>query len=67
MLLPETKEESIEAAKSILVDKLFSTAGSEVVVEQHLTGEEVSVLAFCDGEVAVCMPAAQVILSALEI
>ncbi|KND03672.1 phosphoribosylamine-glycine ligase [Spizellomyces punctatus DAOM BR117] len=59
VLLPETKEEAIEGLKSIMVDSVFGDAGSEVVIEERLTGEEVSVLAFSDGYTVIPMPAAQ--------
>lgn len=59
VLLPETKEEAIEGLKSIMVDSIFGDAGSEVVIEERLTGEEVSVLAFSDGYTVIPMPAAQ--------
>ncbi|TPX55225.1 hypothetical protein PhCBS80983_g05496 [Powellomyces hirtus] len=59
VLLPETKEEAIEGLKSIMVDSVFGEAGQEVVIEERLTGEEVSVLAFSDGYTVIAMPAAQ--------
>ncbi|KAJ3019930.1 Bifunctional purine biosynthetic protein ade1 [Thoreauomyces humboldtii] len=59
VLLPETKEEAVEGLKSIMVDSVFGSAGQEVVVEERLTGEEVSLLAFSDGYTVVPMPAAQ--------
>lgn len=60
VLLPDTIDEAIEAVRSILVDRVFgAVACSEVVVEEFLEGEELSLLAFCDGRVAVPMPGAQ--------
>lgn len=59
VIIPQNKEESIEAAKEIMCDKSFGAAGSEIVVEEFLEGEEISLLAFCDGVTAVCMPGAQ--------
>ena len=45
----------------MLVEGVFGDAGSEIVIEQFIEGgEEVSVLAFCDGTTAVGMPPAQV-------
>ncbi|KAJ3190027.1 hypothetical protein HDU85_000318 [Gaertneriomyces sp. JEL0708] len=59
VLLPETKKEAVEGLSSIMVDSVFGQAGNEVVIEERLTGEEVSVLAFTDGYTVVPMPAAQ--------
>ena len=59
MLLPETIPEALDALKAVMVDKVFGDAGDEVVVEDYLTGPEISVLAFSDGYTIVPMPAAQ--------
>lgn len=59
VLIPETNEEALAALKTVMVDREFGDAGDEVVVEEYLTGPEISVLAFCDGYSVVPMPAAQ--------
>ncbi|ORZ22350.1 phosphoribosylglycinamide synthetase [Absidia repens] len=59
VLMPTTKEEAIEGLKSIMLDKEFGSAGDEVVVEECLEGEELSVLAFSDGYTVVPLPPAQ--------
>lgn len=59
VLLPTTKEETIQAVKEIMSDKAFGAAGDTCVVESFLTGPEASCLAFCDGKTARLMPAAQ--------
>ncbi|KAI0034139.1 phosphoribosylglycinamide synthetase [Vararia minispora EC-137] len=59
VLIPDTTEEAIEGLKQVMVDSVFGDAGSEVVVEELLTGPEVSVLAFSDGYTVVPLPAAQ--------
>ncbi|KAI5836496.1 aminoimidazole ribonucleotide synthetase [Schizophyllum commune Tattone D] len=59
VLIPATTDEAIEGLKSIMVDNAFGSAGSEVVVEELLTGDEISVLAFSDGYTIVPLPAAQ--------
>ena len=59
VIVAETKGEAAAAIREILVDGRFGAAGSEVLLEERLTGTEVSVLAFCDGSDYVVMPAAQ--------
>lgn len=48
-----------EALKSIMLDKVFKDAGRRVVAEEYLTGHEVSLLIFCDGEHYKLMPSSQ--------
>ncbi|KAL7418516.1 Bifunctional purine biosynthetic protein ADE5,7 [Cryptotrichosporon argae] len=59
VLIPETTVEALAALKSVMVDKAFGDAGDEVVIEEFLTGPEISVLAFSDGYTVLPMPAAQ--------
>lgn len=53
------REEALKALKSIMLDKVFKEAGSRVVIEEYLTGHEVSVLAFTDGKTVIPMISAQ--------
>lgn len=59
VLLPTTKQETVEAVKEIMSDKTFGDAGDTCVIESFLTGPEASCFALCDGKTAVLMPAAQ--------
>ncbi|KAK9475844.1 phosphoribosylglycinamide synthetase [Lipomyces japonicus] len=59
VLLPTTKEEAYEALKEIMEDRAFGDAGNEVVVEELLEGDELSILAFSDGYTVVDLPPAQ--------
>ena len=54
-----TRGEAAAAARGMLGDRLFGDAGSEIVVEAFLYGEEVSILAVTDGEAIELFPAAQ--------
>ncbi|MEK5061148.1 phosphoribosylamine--glycine ligase [Paenibacillus sp. FSL H7-0326] len=54
-----TMEEAEEALRSMMLDKVFGDAGTQVVIEEFLEGQEMSILAFVDGETVRCMPAAQ--------
>jgi phosphoribosylamine--glycine ligase len=55
----QTTEEIEEAIEKTMVQKRFGAAGSSVVVEDFLKGQEVSVHALCDGKQAVIFPASQ--------
>ncbi|KAJ3197658.1 hypothetical protein HDU67_003691, partial [Dinochytrium kinnereticum] len=52
-------EEAIEGLKDVMVGLEFGTAGNQVVIEERLTGEEVSVLALTDGYTVIPCPGAQ--------
>ncbi|MBK8803928.1 MAG: phosphoribosylamine--glycine ligase [Fibrobacteres bacterium] len=55
-----TREEAIAAARQMLGDdKIFGEAGDEVVVEEFMQGEELSVFALCDGSRYILLPSAQ--------
>ena len=49
VLIPQNLDEARDAVKTIMEDKAFGDSGNEIVIEQFLTGPEVSVLAFTDG------------------
>jgi len=51
--------EAEDALNLIFRDKVFKESGEKVLVEEYLTGEEVSVFAICDGNEFVCLPASQ--------
>ena len=55
VLIAQTMEEAREALRTIMTDKVFGKSGNSVVVEEFLTGPEVSVLAFTDGETMIPM------------
>lgn len=50
VIVCDTREEAGEAIHSIMSDKSFGDAGDIIVIEERLTGREISVLAFCDGK-----------------
>ena len=54
-----TLEEAKDGVKSIMLDKKFGTAGNTMVVEEFMTGREVSVLTFVDGKTIKTMTSAQ--------
>lgn len=59
VIIPQTKEEAHQALKEIMQDKAFGDAGDEVVIEEFLTGDELSILSFCDGYTIRSLPPAQ--------
>ncbi|MBR6698074.1 MAG: phosphoribosylamine--glycine ligase [Lachnospiraceae bacterium] len=59
VLICNTKEEAKEGVKSLMVDKQFGSAGNTIVIEEFMTGREVSVLSFVDGNTIKIMTSAQ--------
>ena len=55
VVIAMTREEALDAVKSMMEDKVFGESGSRVVIEEFLTGPEVSVLSFTDGKTVVPM------------
>ena len=55
VIIAMTRDEAKAAVKSMMEDKIFGESGSQVVVEEFLTGPEVSVLSFTDGKTVVPM------------
>ena len=50
VLICKNLEEAEEGVKTIMLDKKFGSAGNEMVIEEFMTGREVSVLSFVDGK-----------------
>ena len=50
VIIAMTREEAKDAVKSMMADKIFGRSGEHIVIEEFLTGPEVSVLAFTDGK-----------------
>ncbi|KAF2128555.1 phosphoribosylamine-glycine ligase [Dothidotthia symphoricarpi CBS 119687] len=59
VIIPQTKEEAHTALREIMLDREFGTAGDEVVIEEFLTGDELSILSFSDGNTIKSLPPAQ--------
>nr|WP_300303635.1 phosphoribosylamine--glycine ligase [uncultured Anaerostipes sp.] len=59
VLICKDLEEAKAGVKTLMLDKQFGDAGNEIVIEEFMTGREVSVLAFCDGKTIKCMTSAQ--------
>ncbi len=55
VIIAMTRDEAVFAVKSMMADKAFGKSGEKIVVEEFLTGPEVSVLAFTDGKIVVPM------------
>ena len=59
VVICQTREEGLQAARDMMVDKKFASAGNKVIVEEFMVGPEVSVLCFTDGKTVVPMVASQ--------
>ncbi len=59
VLICDTLSQAQNALKEIMIDKKFGSSGNKVVIEEFLTGQEVSILSFCDGKTVVPMVSAQ--------
>ncbi len=55
VIIANTREEAKDAVRSMMEDKVFGDSGNNVVIEEFLTGPEVSVLSFTDGKTVVPM------------
>ena len=59
VLICQDRDEARNGVKEIMLDKKFGTAGNKMVIEEFMTGREVSVLTFCDGKTIKVMSSAQ--------
>lgn len=59
VLICNDYDEAVRGVKTIMEDKKFGSAGNRIVIEEYITGPEVSVLAFCDGTHILPMTSAQ--------
>lgn len=55
VIIAQTRQEAKDAVQSMMQDKVFGKSGDQIVIEEFLTGPEVSVLSFTDGETVVPM------------
>ncbi|MGI6706436.1 MAG: phosphoribosylamine--glycine ligase [Clostridia bacterium] len=59
VIIAQNKDEASKAIRDIMVDKVFKQAGNRIVIEEFLTGTEVSLLVFTDGKTYIPMVSAQ--------
>lgn len=59
VIIPTSKADGHQALKEIMVDRQFGSAGDEVVIEEYLEGDELSILTFTDGYTIKSLPPAQ--------
>ncbi|OQC13046.1 MAG: Phosphoribosylamine--glycine ligase [Firmicutes bacterium ADurb.Bin080] len=59
VIIAEDEKDAISALHEMMECKVFGDAGSKVIIEEYLTGREVTVLAFTDGETIYPMPSSQ--------
>ena len=55
VIIAQTKDEAVKAVRSMMEDMIFGNSRARIVIEEFLTGREVSVLSFTDGNVVVSM------------
>ena len=59
VIIAQTKDEAIEAIEAILIQKSFGDSGNEIVIEEYLEGEEVSIHAIVSNGTFLCLPPSQ--------
>ncbi len=59
VIVAQTTQEALDAVSDIMEKRAFGEAGSKIVIEECLVGEEASLLCFCDGKTAVPLASAQ--------
>lgn len=59
VVLPSTQDEAIKVVEKIMVGKEFGSAGDKIVIQERISGPEISVFAICDGEDFILFPSAQ--------
>lgn len=59
VLIPQNLSQAEEAIKQIMTEKVFGDAGKRIIIEEFLTGEEISMLAFTDGKHCIPMVSSQ--------
>jgi formyltetrahydrofolate-dependent phosphoribosylglycinamide formyltransferase len=59
VIIPETNEELYKEVEDMLVNKKFKDASNEIIIEERLEGEEVSIMGFCNGSEISLMPQSQ--------
>ena len=59
VIIAQTLNEAEKALKKIMLEKTFGKAGNEIVIEEYLEGQEISIHVFCDGETAILFPPSQ--------
>ncbi len=59
VLICNTKDEALNAVDEIFLDKIFGSSGDKLIIEEFMTGEEVSIFAITDGKNFICLPSSQ--------
>ncbi|MDO8609750.1 MAG: phosphoribosylamine--glycine ligase [bacterium] len=59
VILPQSKKEALDMLKKIMIDKVFGDSGNEIVIQEKLIGQEVSIIALCDGKTIIPLLPAQ--------